>query len=71
MLDPFVVCPNTQDVVEPGDVAFRSKVVAPDEELEIAVVSIVVLLLVASVVRSLVLDVEDDATHCFTPLTST
>ena len=71
VLDPFVVCPDTLDEVEPSDVAFGSKVVPPDVELEIAVISIVVLLLVASVVRSIALDVEDEVRHCLTPLTST
>ena len=71
VLDPFVVCPDTLDEVEPSGVAFGSKVVPPDVELEVAVISIVVLLLVASVVRSIALDVEDEVRHCLTPLTST
>ena len=71
VLDPLVVCPDTLDVVEPGDVALRSIVVPPNVELEVAVVSIAVLLLVASVVRSISLDVENKVRHCLTPLTST
>ena len=71
VLDPFVVCPDTLDEVEPSGVAFESKVVPPDVELEVAVISIVVLLLVASVVRSIALDVDDEVRHCLTPLTST
>ena len=46
VLDPFVVCPDTLDEVEPSGVAFESKVVPPNVELEVAVISIVVLLLV-------------------------